>query len=150
MSLPTGPKIHLHKNDLPAGVSFGAAVAIDTETTSLDPMRAELVGLSLSITPWEACYVPVAHRYTDAPPQLSREHVLERLRPYIESRDVASFRFTIANATKDMGYYQAMAEETGAPHASADGILQTYAGAVADGHAAAAVPELIEVLARKG
>ncbi|HRO61321.1 MAG TPA: DNA polymerase I, partial [Burkholderiaceae bacterium] len=60
-------------------------VAIDTETTSIDPMRAELVGLSLSVTPWEACYVPVAHRYTDAPAQLDREHVLERLRPWLES-----------------------------------------------------------------
>ncbi|NLD70168.1 MAG: DNA polymerase I [Limnobacter sp.] len=60
-------------------------VAIDTETTSLDPMRAELVGLSLSVRPWEACYVPVAHRYTDAPAQLDRQHVLERLRPWLES-----------------------------------------------------------------
>src|SRR5690606_25628257 len=47
-------------------------VGFDTETTSLDPMRAELVGLSLSITPWEACYVPVAHAYAGAPDQLAR------------------------------------------------------------------------------
>ncbi len=38
------------------------AVAVDTETTSLDPMRAELVGVSLSVTPGHACYVPLAHR----------------------------------------------------------------------------------------
>src|SRR5690606_13501072 len=40
--------------------------------------------------------------------------VLERLRPYLESGDVGSFRFTIANAAKDMGYYATMAQETGA------------------------------------
>ncbi len=59
-------------------------VAFDTETTSLDPMRAEIVGLSLSVEPFEACYVPMAHRYTGAPPQLSREHVLGRLRGWLE------------------------------------------------------------------
>ena len=60
-------------------------VAFDTETTSLDPMMAELVGLSLSITPGQACYIPVAHRYAGAPEQLPREHVLECLRPWLES-----------------------------------------------------------------
>jgi DNA polymerase-1 len=60
-------------------------VAFDTETTSLDPMRARLVGLSLSVSPWEACYVPVAHDYAGAPDQLGRDHVLGRLRPWLES-----------------------------------------------------------------
>jgi DNA polymerase-1 len=59
-------------------------VALDTETTSLDPMAAELVGLSLSVEPGRACYIPVAHRYAGAPEQLSREHVLARLREWLE------------------------------------------------------------------
>ena len=59
--------------------------ALDTETTSLDPMRARLVGLSLSIEPWRACYVPVAHVYAGAPAQLGLEHVLDRLRHWLES-----------------------------------------------------------------
>ncbi|HEY0877407.1 MAG TPA: 5'-3' exonuclease H3TH domain-containing protein, partial [Zeimonas sp.] len=59
-------------------------VAFDTETTSLDPMCAEIVGLSLSVEPFEACYVPMGHRYTGAPPQLSRERVLGRLRGWLE------------------------------------------------------------------
>src|SRR5690606_4215757 len=59
-------------------------VAFDTETTSLDPMAAELVGLSLSVEPYEACYVPMAHRYTGAPRQLAREYVLGRLRAWLE------------------------------------------------------------------
>ncbi len=65
-------------------VEAAELVAFDTETTSLDPMRAEIVGLSLSVEPYEACYVPMAHRYTGAPQQLSREHVLERLRGWLE------------------------------------------------------------------
>ncbi|RPH65469.1 MAG: DNA polymerase I, partial [Burkholderiales bacterium] len=68
-----------------ARIEAAELVAFDTETTSLDPMRAELVGLSLSIQPFEACYVPVAHRYAGAPEQLSREHVLARLRGWLEN-----------------------------------------------------------------
>ncbi|MCD6732948.1 MAG: DNA polymerase I [Burkholderiaceae bacterium] len=67
-----------------ARIEAADLVAFDTETTSLDPMAAELVGLSLSVAPWEACYVPVAHRYAGAPAQLAREHVLARLRSWLE------------------------------------------------------------------
>lgn len=54
--------------------------AVDTETTSQDPMRAHLVGLSFCLTPDEAWYIPVAHNYLGAPKQLSFEVVRERLR----------------------------------------------------------------------
>ncbi|MFT5139657.1 MAG: DNA polymerase-1 [Lysobacterales bacterium] len=53
--------------------------AFDTETTSLDPMRAELVGLSFSINAGEAFYIPVAHDYAGAPSQLDRDEVLNAL-----------------------------------------------------------------------
>ncbi len=59
-------------------------VAIDTETTSLDPMRARLVGVSLSVTPGVACYIPVGHHGPDHPEQLPRQDVLTRLRPWLE------------------------------------------------------------------
>jgi DNA polymerase-1 len=59
-------------------------VSFDTETTSLDPMAAELVGLSLSAEPGVAAYVPVGHRYAGAPAQLDRETVLARLKPWFE------------------------------------------------------------------
>ncbi len=48
-------------------------------------MRAELVGISLAVTPGEAAYIPLAHRYPGAPDQLNREAVLERLAPWLES-----------------------------------------------------------------
>ncbi|ALM86667.1 NAD(P)-dependent oxidoreductase [Bordetella sp. N] len=73
--------------------------------------------------------------------------VLGRLRPYIEQGDTNAFRFSIANALKDMGYYTAMAEETGAPHAAAEAIRATYAAASDAGIAQAAVPEIIDFLA---
>ncbi|HKJ76905.1 MAG TPA: DNA polymerase I, partial [Gammaproteobacteria bacterium] len=59
-------------------------VAFDTETTSLNYMEAELVGVSFAVELGEAAYLPVAHRYTGAPEQLDRERVLERLRPLLE------------------------------------------------------------------
>ncbi|MEO8545265.1 MAG: DNA polymerase I [Burkholderiaceae bacterium] len=58
--------------------------AVDTETTSLDAMRAEIVGVSFSVTPGEAAYVPLAHNYPDAPQQLPRDEVLARLKPWLE------------------------------------------------------------------
>ena len=57
--------------------------AVDTETTSLDALAAELVGISLSVKPGEACYIPVAHRNGEL--QLSRELVLARLKPWLQS-----------------------------------------------------------------
>ncbi len=58
--------------------------AFDTETTSLDYMQAKIVGVSFAVSPYEAAYVPVAHDYLGAPEQLSRDLVLEKLRPLLE------------------------------------------------------------------
>ena len=59
-------------------------IAFDTETTSLDPMQAELVGLSFAVDPYEAIYIPVGHNYAGVPLQLDRESVLEALKPLLE------------------------------------------------------------------
>jgi DNA polymerase-1 len=64
-------------------------IAFDTETTSLDSMQAELVGLSFSIRPAHAWYLPVGHRYPGAPQQLELERVLERLGPLLEDPGLA-------------------------------------------------------------
>ena len=58
--------------------------AFDTETDSLDNISANMVGLSFAIEPGVAAYVPVAHDYLDAPEQISRERVLELLKPLLE------------------------------------------------------------------
>jgi DNA polymerase-1 len=63
-------------------------IAFDTETTSLNPMRAELVGLSFCTEPGRACYLPVAHDYPGAPQQLDRDAVLEQLKPLLENPDL--------------------------------------------------------------
>ena len=63
-------------------------IAFDTEMTSLNYMDAELVGVSFCIEEGEAAYVPVAHDYPDAPTQLSREFVLDALKPILESNDI--------------------------------------------------------------
>ena len=59
-------------------------VAVDTETTSLDEMRAEIVGISFSVTPGEAAYIPLRHSGPDAPVQLPFDEVLARLKPWLE------------------------------------------------------------------
>ncbi|WP_211472218.1 DNA polymerase I [Collimonas humicola] len=58
--------------------------AVDTETTSLEPMTAQLVGISLCCEVGTAAYIPVAHRYQDAPAQLPRELVLQKMKPWLE------------------------------------------------------------------
>lgn len=58
--------------------------AIDLETTSLNYMQAEIVGISFSDKSGEAAYVPVAHDYMDAPAQLDRDDVLAQLKPLLE------------------------------------------------------------------
>ncbi len=68
-----------------ARIEAAELTALDTETTSLDPLAAELVGISLSLEPGQACYIPLAHRYAGVPAQLDREHVLGRLRGWLES-----------------------------------------------------------------
>jgi len=68
-----------------ARIEAAPLAAVDTETTSLDPMVAELVGISLAVEPGHAAYIPVGHVYAGAPEQLSREHVLARLKPWLES-----------------------------------------------------------------
>ena len=61
------------------------AIAFDTETTSLDYMQADLVGVSFAVEPGHAAYVPFGHDYPGAPDQLGRQVVLEKLRPILES-----------------------------------------------------------------
>ena len=62
-------------------------IAIDTETTSLDYIQAELVGLSFAIEPGKAAYVPVGHDYPGAPDQLDRDAVLAAMKPILEDRN---------------------------------------------------------------
>ena len=63
--------------------------AFDTETTSLDYMQAEIVGVSFAIEPGQAAYVPLAHDYPGAPEQLDRDKVLAQLQPLLEDANQA-------------------------------------------------------------
>jgi DNA polymerase I len=60
-------------------------VSLDTETTGLDVMNAQLVGMSFAVTPHHAAYLPLAHHYPGAPLQITREHALHKLRHWLES-----------------------------------------------------------------
>ena len=66
-------------------ITRAALTSVDTETTGLDNMTAQLVGISFSIEPHQAAYLPLAHRYPGAPDQLAREHALQKLKHWLES-----------------------------------------------------------------
>jgi DNA polymerase-1 len=68
-----------------ARIAAADLTALDIETDSLDPIRARLIGISLSVAPGEACYIPLAHSYAGAPDQLATEVVLEHLKPWLEN-----------------------------------------------------------------
>jgi DNA polymerase I len=82
-----------------AKIDAAALTCFDTETTSLDPMAARLVGLSFSVTPHEAAYVPLTHRYPGAPDQLDLDATLARLAPWFQD---ASKPKVAQNAKYDM------------------------------------------------
>lgn len=63
--------------------------AFDLETDSLDTLSANIVGIAFAVAPGEAAYLPVAHDYLDAPPQLDRAAVLKQLKPLLEDSKAA-------------------------------------------------------------
>jgi DNA polymerase-1 len=68
-----------------ATIEAAELVALDTETDSLDAMRAQIVGISVSVRVGESAYIPLAHNYAGAPEQLPRDAVLQRLKPWLEN-----------------------------------------------------------------
>ena len=74
--------------DLIADLKSAGTFALDTETTSRNPMIANLVGLSFSMKSGEAFYIPCAHEYAGVPEQLELSTVLELLKPVLESPDI--------------------------------------------------------------
>ncbi|HEY9222559.1 MAG TPA: NAD(P)-dependent oxidoreductase [Variovorax sp.] len=75
---------------------------------------------------------------------------LERLRPFLMNKDPSGLRFAMSNALKDLGYYTAMAEASHSARSIAEGVRQTFDGAVQAGNGDALLPELVAVLAKRG
>jgi len=76
---------HTQLNNWLAKLTAADLVCFDTETTSLDPMQAKLVGMSFSITPGSAAYLPLKHDYFDAPQQLDFAETLAKVKPVLEN-----------------------------------------------------------------
>jgi len=68
-----------------AKIDAADLTALDTETTSLDPFAARIVGVSLSVKAGQACYIPLAHTAPGVPDQLPRDQVLARLKPWLQT-----------------------------------------------------------------
>lgn len=77
----------------------------DLETTSLNYMEAEIVGIGLALTPGEAAYVPVAHDYIDAPDQLDRRQVLAALKPLLEDERIGKVGHNLKYDTEVLARY---------------------------------------------
>ena len=77
-------------NELAADLQSAAVIAFDTETTSTDPMRADLVGISLAVRDGQGYYIPLGH--VSAEKQLKVEQVLEALRPAMTDPNKAQSR----------------------------------------------------------
>ncbi len=75
-------------NDLIVSLKGAGIFALDTETTSKDPMKAAIVGLSFSIKPDEAFYIPCAHNYEGVPEQLDLQDALKLLKPVLENPEI--------------------------------------------------------------
>ena len=71
-------------NDVITAINAAQLTCFDTETTSLDPMTAKIVGLSFAWQPFDAVYIPLAHRYPGAPEQLPFDATLAKLKPWFE------------------------------------------------------------------
>lgn len=80
-------------------------IAFDTETTSLDSMQADLVGLSFSIKAHEAIYIPVGHDYPGVVKQLDRDQVLAELKPLLENKNLKKVGQNLKYDMNVLSYY---------------------------------------------
>ena len=71
-----------------AKLSGAKEFVFDVETDALDPMQANLVGISLSVEPFKAAYIPLAHQYPGVPEQLPKQHVLSQLAPIFNAASI--------------------------------------------------------------
>ena len=91
--------------ELVAELRQSGGFAVDTETTSEHPMLAELVGISVSTQPHAGAYIPVAHRYLGAPPQLPLDAALRALKPLLEDETLPKFGQNIKYDMLVLGHY---------------------------------------------
>lgn len=80
--------------------------AFDTETTHINYMDAEMIGISFAVANGEAMYIPLAHNYPNAPEQLNREKVLAKLKPILENPNIKKIAQNIKYDTEVLANYQ--------------------------------------------
>ncbi len=91
--------------DLVAVLSSAKEFCFDTETTSIDPMQAELVGISFSVKPHHAYYVPLGHLYLGAPKQIPLDQALAALKPVMENPEIGKVGQNIKYDLLVLGHY---------------------------------------------
>ena len=88
-----------------ATLSKATEISFDTETTSLSPMEADLVGISFSVEAYRAYYIPIGHSCAGAPQQLSLDHVLAALKPVLENAAIRKIGQNIKYDVLVLGHY---------------------------------------------
>jgi DNA polymerase I len=91
--------------NLVAVLSSAQEFCFDTETTSIDPMQAELVGISFSVKPHHAYYVPLGHLYLGAPKQIPLDQALSALKPVMENPEIGKVGQNIKYDLLVLGHY---------------------------------------------
>ncbi len=91
--------------DLISTLSSAVEFCFDTETTSLDPLQAELVGISFAVRPHQAYYLPLGHICPGAPKQISLNHALDALKPIMENPAIRKIGQNIKYDLLVLGHY---------------------------------------------
>jgi DNA polymerase-1 len=86
-------------------LSTAEEFCFDTETTSIDPMQAELIGIAFAVKPHEAYYVPLGHVYAGAPKQIARDQALASLKPVMEEPGIRKIGQNIKYDLLVLGHY---------------------------------------------
>jgi DNA polymerase-1 len=91
--------------DMIAALSASSELSFDTETTSADPMQAELVGISLAKEPYRAYYLPLAHTYAGVPRQIDRDQALRALAPVLANASIGKIGQNMKYDLLVLGHY---------------------------------------------
>ncbi len=91
--------------DLVSILSSAEEFCFDTETTSIDPMRAELVGISFALKPCQAFYLPLSHSYPGVPQQIALDRALTLLKPVMENPRISKIGQNVKYDLLVLGHY---------------------------------------------
>lgn len=92
-------------DEMTAAARAAGALAVDLETTSIDTLRAQIVGISCAVSDGEAFYIPAGHRYLGAPEQISVDDLVRSLKPLLEDGSIVKIAHNLKYEMMVLGRY---------------------------------------------